>query len=118
MNKIIIKNNVLEEIDNEVFSIKNCEIIIKKSGEYVIEYQDCSWVNCFIKILKNIVAKIFISSVDNDLEVNNHYSLDENSQLLLFQFYYNKNVLENTIIDLNGKNSSFKEGFSSISRGC
>ena len=53
MNKIIIKNNVLEEIDNEVFSIKNCEIIIKKSGEYVIEYQDCSLVNCFIKILKN-----------------------------------------------------------------
>ena len=30
MNKIIIKNNVLEEINNEVFSIKNCEIIIKK----------------------------------------------------------------------------------------
>ena len=74
MNKIIIKNNVLEEIDNEVFSIKNCEIIIKKSGEYVIEYQDCSLVACEIKILKNSVAKIFISSVDNDLEVNNHYS--------------------------------------------
>lgn len=117
MNKIIIKNNLLEEIENEVFSIHDHEIMIKKSGDYVIEYQDCSLVACEIKILKNIVAKVFISSVDNDLEVNNHYSLDENSQLLLFQFYYNKNVLENTVIDLNGENSSFREGFSSISRG-
>ena len=117
MNKIIIENNILKEVDNEVFSVHSNQITIKKSGEYTIEYQNCSSLSCEFKILKNIYAKLFISSVGNDLVVNHHYLLEENSQLLLFQFYYNKNVLENTVIDLNGENSSFKEGFSSISRG-
>lgn len=117
MNKIIIENNILKEVDNEVFSVHSNQITIKKSGEYTIEYQNCSSLSCEFKILKNIYAKIFISSVGNDLVVNHHYLLEENSQLLLFQFYYNKNVLENTVIDLNGENSSFKEGFSSISSG-
>lgn len=117
MNKIIIENNILKEVDNEVFSVHSNQITIKKNGEYTIEYQNCSSLSCEFKILKNIYAKIFISSVDNDLVVNHHYLLEENSQLLLFQFYYNKNVLENTVIDLNGENSSFKEGFSSISSG-
>ena len=117
MNKIIIENNILKEVDNEVFSVHANQITIKKNGEYTIEYQNCSSLSCEFKIRKNIYAKIFISSVDNDLVVNHHYLLEENSQLLLFQFYYNKNVLENTVIDLNGENSSFKEGFSSISSG-
>ena len=37
MNKIIIENNILKEVDNEVFSVHANQITIKKNGEYTIE---------------------------------------------------------------------------------
>ena len=117
MNKIIIRNNCLEEVDNEVFCYKNNKIIIKKSDEYVIEYVDCSCVSLEMIVSPSVVAKVFVFSVSNDLSIQNHYVLSRDSQLLLSQFYYNFNTCENTSIDLNGEKAFFSEGFSSISRG-
>lgn len=117
MHKIIIENDQLKTSSNEVLLLKNNTITIISSGEYTIEYRNCKKISLEMKVEKNVTAKVFISSVGNDIQINNHYLLEKNSQLLLFQFYYNKNVWENTTIDLNGELASFNSGFSSISRG-
>ena len=118
MHKIIIHNDILEDYEDEVFSVLNGKICLKKNGEYEIWYENCCRVNLFLRVLPGIVAKVFIGSIDNDLAVCNHYVLEKNSQLMLFQFYYNQNVVENTVIDLDGEKAIFNLGFSSISRGC
>ena len=60
---------------------------------------------------------MFIWSCNNNLIVDNHYLLNKNSNLTLFQFYYNKMVKERMVIDLDGEFSKFSQGFSSISMG-
>lgn len=117
MPKIIIKNNNLEDQENDFFSIKNNTIILKKSEEYVIEYIACQKIELEIKVAPNVLAKLFIISTDNNLEVKNHYLLDKNSELILFKFYYNYSTKEITTVDLNGTQSFFSSRFSSISRG-
>ena len=117
MPKIIIKNNNLEDQENNFFSIKNNTIILKKSEEYVIEYIACQKIELEIKVAPKVLAKLFIISTDNNLEVKNHYLLDKNSELILFKFYYNYSTKEVTTVDLNGTQAFFSSGFSSISRG-
>lgn len=116
-NRIIIENNILEDIDNEVFLIKDKTITFKKSGNYVIEYVNSTSIELNLIVKDNLLVNLFISSIDNDIKINNHYYLGINSELIHFQFYYNKNVIENTTIDLDGEKSFYSGGFSSIARG-
>ena len=116
-NKIIINKDNLK-IDCEGVQYKNGKLLFLNSGDYVIEYVDSSRIHLDISILDCVLVKLFIFSKHNDVSVDNHYVLGENSQLLLFQFYDNLSVSEKVMIDLNGKNSKYYQAFSSVSHGC
>ncbi len=117
-NKFILKKNTLESFSSKEIDIVDSHIVFKKNGDYVLEYENCSHVNLDISVMDDVMVKLFIFSRDNDVDICNHYVLGKRSNLMLFQFYDNKNVHENTVIDLDGENSKFYQGFSSISRGC
>ena len=117
MREIIIDNNILNNYEDDNLSIKDRKIIFKRNGDYTLEYRNSDLIYLDIDILDGVMIKLFIYSSDNELKVNNHYQLGKDSNLLLFQFYYNKRVLENIQVDLNGENSKFSQGFSSISVG-
>ena len=117
MNKIIISNNRLDDYEDDLVLIENKKIYFKSNGDYTLEYVDSDKIELELIVCDNVCVKLFIYSNNQDLEVFNHYILGENSSLLLFQFYNNKNVFEEKIVDLNGKFSRFYQAFSSISCG-
>jgi len=116
MNKIIIDNNNLADYKDDNLEIKDNKIIFIGNGDYTLEYVDSDSIGLEIELLAGVVVKLFIVSCDNNLRVRNHYKLNENSNLILFKFYYNKLVDENEFIDLNGEKSFISYNFSSISR--
>lgn len=115
--KLIIKNNLIDSFKNKDIDVVDKSIIFKKNGDYIIEYIDCDNVSYDYSVLDGVSVNLFIYSRDNCICVNNHYELKNDSCLTLFQFYDNKSVNEDSIIDLNGVNSKFYQGFSSVSRG-
>lgn len=117
MKEIIITNNLLHDYEDEYVSIRSNKIIFKKNGDYTLEYRDSDSILLDIELLEGVMIKLFIWSSDNNLVVRNHYRLVKNSNLILFQFYYNRSVLENVVVDLDGEFSKFSQGFSSISKG-
>lgn len=117
MNKIVINQNQIPSYEDEKISIHDGCILFKRSGDYTLEYVQSDEISFDIQIMDDVFVKLFIWSKDNCLSVSNHYQLGKNSQLLLFQFYYNKMVREKVIVDLNGEYSKFYQGFSSISCG-
>lgn len=117
MNKIIIDNNILGDYKDSNIEISVNKIKFISSGKYTIEVINSSLVKLDIEVLDNIDIKLVIFSCNNNLEVNNHYIIGKNSNLNIYKFYYNKNVNENIIVDLNGEKSCINYKFSSISRG-
>ena len=53
---------------------------------------------------------------NNNLNTNNTYNLEENSNLFIQKFYCNNETNEKIIINLNGDKSQIKSNFSSISK--
>lgn len=117
MNKIIIKNDHLDNYEDEFITIHDKKITFKKNGDYTLEYINSTNIQLTLDLQEHVFLKLFIFSTENDLLVNNHYQLAEYSQLLLFQFYHNKSVQEKIEVDLNGAYSRFTNNFSSISCG-
>lgn len=117
MNYIIVDRNKLTEYVDENILIRDETITFKQNGDYTLEYVDSDSVCLDICVLDGVTVKLFIWSKDNSLEVHNHYQLGNGSNFILFQFYYNKSVCENVVVDLNGEGSKFSQGFSSISLG-
>ena len=117
MNRIIIKNNIIDSNNVKYIDVKDNVVTFKKSGDYVIEYIECDRISIEFNIIDNIDISLFIVSKDNDIVVDNHYILGKNSNLLLYQFYDNKRVIEKCMIDLNGEKAKVKEAFSCISHG-
>ena len=117
MREIIIDNNLLNDYEDANLLINDRKITFKKNGDYTLEYKNSDFISLDIEVLDGVMVKLFIWSCDNNLTVNNHYSLGKNSNLLLFQFYHNKSVCEQMVVDLNGEFSKFSQGFSSISMG-
>lgn len=117
MNEIIINNNEICDYEDDNLSIKSGKIIFKKNGDYTLEYQDSDSIFLDIEVMDDVMIKLFIWSRDNKLTVKNHYRLGKNSNLILFQFYYNEMVQEHMVVDLDGEFSKFSQGFSSISTG-
>lgn len=117
MNYIIVKNNLVSDYEDDNISIHDQKIIFKKNGDYTLEYVDSCAIHLDIFILDGVTVKLFIWSCNNGLEVENCYQLGEKSNLILFQFYYNKAVDEKVIVNLDGECSKFSQGFSSISLG-
>lgn len=115
MNTIIIKNNKIIPSHPKNILVKDNQITFTENGEYTLEYQQTNKVNLEIIIPDHTTIKLFILSIDNSLNVSNHYQLGTYSNLLLFQFYKNKTVDEQVTIDLNGEFSKVSSNFSSIS---
>ena len=117
MRSIIIDKNLIDDYRDDDLEIHDGEILFCRNGEYTIEYRDSDSIHLDIKLLDGVMVKLFIWSYDNDIRIENHYRMGKNSHLILNQFYYNKNVCEKLIADLDGENSKFSQGFSSISKG-
>lgn len=117
MREIIIDNNRIHDYDDDNLLIQGKKIVFKVNGDYTIEYRDSASISLDIEVLDDVMVKLFIWSCDNNLTVENHYRLGKNSNLLLFQFYHNRSVLEHVVVDLDGEFSKFSQGFSSISMG-
>ena len=117
MNKIIIDNNniVSKEITNVL--VDGNTIIFSKDGDYGLEVINCNKLELNIIVNSNVEVKLFVFSVDNDMEAKISYTLLDGAKLFLFKFYNNINnsVIEN--IYLNGKNSEIRYGLSSIACG-
>ena len=118
MNRIIISKNKLENYKDEFISIQNHIITFQKNGDYTLEYLDSDDIKLDIIIPDQVCVKLFIWSIDQRLRIKTHYKLGSFSNLMLFQFYCNKSVAEDVIMDLDGEYSKISSSFSSISMGC
>lgn len=117
MNRIIVDKNILSDYRDNDIEIHYNKIIFKRNGDYTLEYVNSDLVDLEIEVIDSVFVKLFIFSCDNKLRVKNYYKIGTNSNLLLFQFYYNDYVNEEIRFDLNGENSLLSYHFSSISRG-
>lgn len=117
MNKIVIVKNQLIPYEDEFILCGDNRIIFKKNGDYTLEYIDSESIKLEFVVLDRVFVKLFILSINLDIRSYHHYQLGEKSNLVLFQFYHNRNVIEEKIIDLNGQHSKFYQGFSCISCG-
>ena len=116
-HRLYIKNNKIKSINNKDIEIKDNTITLKKDGNYLLKYIDSNNISIDINIPDNKNINLSIFSKDNNIAVNNHYILNKNSTLTLFQFYDHNDVLENSTIDLNGEYAKINQNFSSIIYG-
>ena len=114
MNKIIIDNNIINNYKDDYIEINNNTIVFIKNNEYQIEYINSNNINVNYIINSNITVKLSIYSDNDNLIINNNYTLKENSNLLLFKFYNNKTIKENITINLEGIYSQVSYFFSTI----
>lgn len=112
---IVINKNKITDYKDKSLTIENNHIIFKIDGEYNITIDNSTNIKLDITLENNVFIKLFIKSVNNDININTHYILNKNSKLNISKFYHNKNNKEEEIIDLNGESSIFKSNFSSIS---
>lgn len=114
MNNILVKNNIVDNYENEYVIIVDNVITFKKNCDYNIYYEECSNINIEIRVLDNVYVKLFEYMCDLDINSNITYNISDNGTLLLFKFYSNKKVSENVIINLNGYMSKVNYNFSNI----
>lgn len=113
---IIINNNKIDNYQDKLININNNNITFKKDGEYNITINNSNNIKLNIILEKNISIKLFIQSINNKIIQNLHYTLNQNSKLSISKFYFNDNVTEEEIVNLDGENSFFNSYFSSISK--
>ena len=117
MNKIIIERNKLSNYKDKFITINKNNISFKENGNYKIEIINSNKLDITIELKQNINVTLFIYSINNNINTNIKYILEENSTLLIYKFYNNKNNKENEYIYLNGKKSKIDSRLSSISTG-
>ena len=117
MNKIIVKNNdiILDSSDdslvfsvskkNKFLNVKNVNVKVKKDTEIVIECIDAVDIklDICINILKGVHAKIYEYKNGGNYKYQYKYYLEGNSFLEVEKVIDASNVLENTLINLNGE---------------
>ena len=114
MNNILVKNNIIQDYENEYINISNNIVTFKKSCDYNIYYENCDNIDINIVVLDNVYVKLFEYMVDLKIQSNISYNIDDNGTLLLFKFYSNNKVNENININLNGYMSKINYNFSNI----
>lgn len=113
MNKILVnKKKIISDYDN--ITIDGNNITICKDGEYLIEYTESGKYKISFNIKANV--KIYESSFDNELDVNNKYIID-GGKLKVIKFYNNNNVNEVINIDLCKEEDLVDYSFVNICRG-
>lgn len=117
MNKIVIDSNKLNSYSDNNINVKDGVIEFVSGGDYSLELIDCSDIDINIIIKDNICVKLFIMGIDNDINSKFIYNLCNNSNLILFKFYNNKNVCEYEKVYLEGSYSKVSYNFSSICSG-
>lgn len=117
MNKIVIDSNKLNSYCDNNIEVKDGIIRFLCEGDYSLEFIDCSDIDINIIVSDNICVKLFIMGIDNDINSKFIYKLGNNSNLILFKFYNNKNVREYEEVYLEGSYSKVSYNFSSICRG-
>ena len=130
MNKIIIKNDdiYLEDADdsivfsvskkNKFLNVKNVNIKIKKDTEIVIECIDAVDIklDICINVLKNVQAKIYELKSGGNYKYQYRYYLEKNSSIEVEKVIDAENVLENTLINLNGESAKIDFNLKTISK--
>ena len=130
MNKIIVKNNdiILDSSDdslvfsvskkNKFLNVKNVNVKVKKDTEIVIECVDAVDIklDICINILKGVHAKIYEYKNGGNYKYQYKYYLDGNSFLEVEKVIDASNVLENTLINLNGECSKVNFNLKTISK--
>ena len=114
--KIIIDKNKQTNYKDNFININNNNITFTNNGEHNITIKNSTNLNLNIKVEKDVHIKLFIESIDNKLNIKNNYILNENSNLFISKFYSNKEVKEEEIIELNGKEAKFNYKFASIGK--
>ena len=112
MNKILVNRNIIKNNDSDNYIIDKDKITFNKSGNYEIEYVDCSNVKLDI-VIKNVNVNLQEVSIDNDIVVNNNYIVDGGT-LRVDKFYNNKKVCEDIRVELCLPNSRIDYNFSNI----
>ena len=115
MNKIIVKNNIVSNYQDDTIKIEDNIIKIEKDSDYEIEYIDCDKVELIINIINSRV-NIMESSFDNTLEINNIYNIN-NGGVKINKFYTNEGVKEKIVVNLNKEKDYIYYNFSSITKG-
>ena len=130
MNKIIIKNDdiTLNNSDdsltfsvskkNKFLKVKNVNIKVKKDTEIVIECKDALDIklDICINILKGVHAKIYEYKNGGNYKYQYRYYLEKDSYIEIEKVIDANNVLENTLINLNGENSKVDFNLKTISK--
>ena len=112
MNKIIVNRNKIENSYGNDYLIDENIITFNSSGDYEIEYIDCSCVNLDI-VINNACVNLYEVSIDNDMVVNNNYIVN-GGKLKVNKFYSNKKVSEDIRIELCLPKSQIDYNFSNI----
>ena len=115
MNKIIVKNNIVNNYQDDTIKIEDNIIKVVKDSDYEIEYIDCDKVELIINIINSRV-NIMESSFDNTLEINNIYNIN-NGGVKINKFYTNEGVKEKIVVNLNKEEDYIYYNFSSITKG-
>ena len=117
MNRIIIeKDNIKYNKKNNKkdIIIKDKEITINKSGEYIIEYINCKNNNLTFNIEKDIKVEITEYGVNQKIKNDITYNLNDYSNLTIYKFYNNKELEEKIVFNLNKQYSKINYHFSNI----
>ena len=109
MNKILIGKKIISDSPSVV--VDNNKITLTESSEYFINYVDQIDYEIIFNIYNDV--KIFESSFDCNLDIDNHYIINDGS-VEITKFYNNTRVTEKINIDLCGDGSSVNYKFSNI----
>lgn len=123
MNKIRVVNDKIESsidesiiLKQELSNINKLNIKIIKDTSLEINYNVLeSKLEVTLELNDNVTLDLFELKQGNKLKIKNKYILNNNSYLNISKFNDIDNILENTIVNLNGKNSKIDYNFKTIS---
>lgn len=117
MNKILVVENKIIPYDNSDVIVEGTTIRFTNNGNYYIDYIDSDNISFNIELVDNVCINLFEYSNNKDINIDNKYSLNRNSSIVVSKFYANQNTCEKIDISLNGDKANIKYNFSSISSG-
>ena len=128
MNKIIIADDIIkEEVEDSIqvqksdsnpfFNVKTLNIKICNNTSLEIEYTSTEEMKLeiYINALPNVKANIYEIKEKGNYKVQYKYYLEEGSEINVFKFNHADLLKEMSVINLNGKYSSFSQYLRTIS---
>ena len=128
MNKIIIADDIIkEEVEDSIknkksdanpfFNVKTLNIKICNNTDLEIEYTSTGEIKLeiYINVLPNVKAEIYEIKENGNYKLQYKYYLEESSELKVFKFNNASMLREMSVINLNGKYSSFTQNLRTVS---